>query len=85
MHLKQLYFYKNKCYLIIRQLPHHNICDGKGEVIPTVFKAWKEYLGADHVLKTNEHFIFCETVQDVDWEDVKVEMPELEEAENAPE
>jgi hypothetical protein len=33
-------------------------------------KVFRDWLKADHVLRTQTHFLFCETIQDVEWEDV---------------
>lgn len=68
--MKELYFNNGKCYLILRKIPHHNVSDKTGKIISEMFNAWKEWLGADHVLKTSTHFLYCETVPDVEWEDI---------------
>jgi hypothetical protein len=34
-------------------------------------RAVRDFLGADHVLKDQTHFLFCETIQDVEWEEVE--------------
>jgi hypothetical protein len=59
------YFYK-----FIRQIPLHQFTRKDGSIIPEVFNAWKSHLESDHVLKTQTHFIFCETIPDVEWEEV---------------
>ena len=33
-------------------------------------KAVRDWLGSDHVLRDAHHFIFCETIQDVDYEEI---------------
>jgi hypothetical protein len=71
MYLQKLYWYNGNCYLILRELPHHTLTDKAGKVIPEVFTAWKAWLGADHVLKNKTHFIFCETVPEVEFEEIK--------------
>jgi hypothetical protein len=43
-----------------------------------MFNGWKEFLGADHVLRTSTHFLYCETIPDVEWEEVIEETQELE-------
>ena len=67
---KKPYEHNGNLYLIIREMPLHNFTRKDGSIIPEVFNGWKEYLGAEHVLKTKTHFLFCEKVQDVEWEDV---------------
>jgi hypothetical protein len=33
-------------------------------------KAWRDHLGGDHVLKQNEEFYICHTVQEPEWEEI---------------
>ena len=72
---RELYFHNGKCYVILRALPHHAVSDKQGRVISELFNGWKEHVGADHVLKTSTHFLYCETVPDIEWE----EIPETDE------
>jgi len=71
--MKQLYRHNDKVYVILRRIPQHNIKDKEGKIIGELFSAWKEHLGADHVLQDSTHFMFCETVLDVEWEEVDEE------------
>lgn len=68
--MKELFFHNGKAYVVLRRLPYHSVSDRKGNIIPEVFNGWKEYLGADHVLKNSTHFIYCETVPDIDFEEI---------------
>jgi len=69
--MKQLYRHNDKVYLILRRLAHHNVSDKHGNIIPEMFNAWKQFLGADHVLRDSTHFIYCETVPDVEFEEIR--------------
>jgi hypothetical protein len=64
--LKTLYHYGDKLYEIARQIPLHNFYRKDGSMMSEYFNAWKAHLGADHVLKTQTHFIFCKTVEDAE-------------------
>ncbi len=68
--LKKLYKYGDKLYVVLREIPLHNFYKRDGTMVPEAFNAWKSHLGADHVLKNATHFIFCSTVEDVEWETV---------------
>jgi len=68
--MKELFYNGGEVYVILRRIPQHNILDKNGRVIPQAFNAWKGWLGADKVLKTQTHFLFCETVQSVEWEEL---------------
>jgi len=68
--MKELYRHNDKLYVILRRLPHHSFTKKNGDIVLEVVGMWKDYLGADHVLKDQTHFIFCETVPDIEWEDL---------------
>jgi len=63
--------YNEKMYQLIRQMPTHQFTKKDGSIIGEKYNAWKEWLGADHVFKTQTHFLFCSVVTDVEWEEVK--------------
>jgi hypothetical protein len=67
--MKQLYYHNNKAYLINRRIPVHNF-EKDGRVHLDFVQAWRDYLGCDHVLRDQTHFIFCETIEDVEFEEV---------------
>jgi hypothetical protein len=35
-----------------------------------VLKAWRDYLNGDHVLRVNDSYLICETVDEPEYEDV---------------
>ena len=44
--------------------------DKEGQLIRELLHGWKEYLDADHVLKTDSHFLFCETIKEPEWVEI---------------
>jgi hypothetical protein len=70
MKIKEIFFNNGKAYVILRSLPQHNVTRKDGTIDAELFNAWKTYLGADHVLRTSEDFLYCETIPDVEWEDI---------------
>jgi hypothetical protein len=68
--MKEIYFHNGKAYIILRRVSAHNVSDRQGNIISELFNAWKEHLGADHVLKNSTHFMYCETIPDIEWEEV---------------
>lgn len=73
--MKEIYFHNDKAYLILRRVPIHNVSDKQGNIISELFNAWKEHLGADHVLKNSTHFMYCESIPDIEWEEVTEDLP----------
>jgi hypothetical protein len=68
--MKQLYIHNDKAYLILRktligkfEIDHHP------ENMELV-KMYRDWVGADHVLRDQTHFLFCETIQDVEFEEL---------------
>lgn len=67
--LAQIYYRNGNAYLIKRKIPVHNF--EKNEQLDLDFvKMWRDYLDCDHVLRDQTHFIFVETIQDVDYEEL---------------
>ena len=58
--LTPLFAHQGNLYKILRQIPFHSFEDGGMDKV----KTWRDYLGADHVLKSKTHFMFCETIQE---------------------
>jgi len=74
--MKQLYKHNDTWYQIIRVLKMHNVSNKDGSVNMEVLKAWRDYLGGDHVLRQNDDYLICETVQEPEWEEI-TEITEL--------
>jgi hypothetical protein len=67
MAIKELFRNGDDLYIVLRKIPLHNFkVKGSDAINPDLFNAWKEYLGADKVLKQNETFLFCETVPEAE-------------------
>jgi hypothetical protein len=69
--MKQLFQYHDTLYLVVRAMPLHQFHDKTGEFNNEKLKAWKEWLGCDHVLKHNEVYLFVETIPEHEYEEVK--------------
>ena len=76
--MKELFLNNGNAYIVLRKIPHHNVMNKNGTIIPEAFNGWKEYLGADHVLKTSNHFLYCETIKDAEFEEIVEEEKETE-------
>jgi len=58
--LHRLYKHNDILYKIIREVPFHNFNN------MDIVKEFRDFVGADHVLQTQTHFLFCETIQDAE-------------------
>ena len=68
--MKKLYFYNGNVYLVLRDIPASYFFNKQGELNRDLLNAWKEHLGADHILKTDNRFLMCETVPEPEWNEV---------------
>jgi ethanolamine ammonia-lyase large subunit len=68
--MKQLYFHNDKAYLIIRRvLESHFYGKGNSPQLEYV-QMYRDWCGADHVLRDQTHYMFCETIEDVEFEEI---------------
>ena len=67
---QQLYRNGDELYLILREVEISRLLDKAGQIRGDAFNALKDYLGSDKVLKNQSHFLFCETIQEANWEDI---------------
>ena len=65
--MKQFYRHGDKVYIIHRAKPISSFTDKNGHVRLDIVKEYRDYLFlVDHVLKTDSHFLFVETIQDAE-------------------
>jgi hypothetical protein len=64
-----VYKHGESAYVVLRQKPIHYFAP-KLEEQPDMqhVQQYMQWCGADHVLRTQTHFMFCETVPDIDFE-----------------
>jgi len=72
--MKRLYFYNGNVYLVLRDIPASYFFNKQGELNRELLNAWKEYLNADHILKTDTHFLMCEIIQEPEWSEITDEI-----------
>jgi hypothetical protein len=83
--MKKLYFYNDNVYLVLRDIPASYFFNKQGELNRELLNTWKEYLGADHILKTENRFLICETVPEPEWNEVIDEIIVTDEEQLQPE
>lgn len=60
-----------RMHKVLRMIPAYSILKKDGSIYHEKLALWKEHTQANHILKTQNHFIFCETVEEISWEDVQ--------------
>jgi hypothetical protein len=68
--MRQLYKHNDTWYQVIRPIYVHSVSDKNEVVNMELLKAWRDYLGGDHVLRQNNVFLICETVQEAEYETI---------------
>jgi hypothetical protein len=75
--MKELFFYNNDVYLVIRKL-RVSYFYKKEELNRELLNAWKEYLGAEHILKTDTHFLMVESLKEPEWTEITKDEEQLQ-------
>ncbi len=65
-------------YLILRNMHLHQFHDKNGTFLNDKLIAWKNWLGANHVLQFNEVYLFVSEVEEAVWEDLPQNIIEIE-------
>jgi hypothetical protein len=64
--MKRLFKHNGKAYVIHRSIPVSFFTDKKGMIDSDEIKEWRDYLPfVNHVLKNETHYLFAETIEDV--------------------
>ena len=60
-------YVNDKGYVVKREMPvlRFNI-KGSNRLNMELCQAYRDYLDCDHVLRTQTHFLFCETIKDAE-------------------
>lgn len=70
--MKPIYHHGEKSYVMMRKVPIYKFrIDEHPENMEWV-KMYRDWLGADHVLRDQTHFMFCQTIEDVEWEELSL-------------
>lgn len=76
--MRKLYLHGGKAYLIIRRASIGLFENKKKELNMENIGLFRDWVGADHVLRDQTHFMFCETIEDVEWEEIGVKKKTIE-------
>jgi hypothetical protein len=67
--MKKLYIHGDVAYIVLDQRPIHHFAS-QVDAPPDMqyVQTYMQWCAADHVLRTQTHFMFCETITDCDFE-----------------
>ena len=64
--MKQFYKHGDECYFVHRNIAISHFANKEGVLNMDNVKVWRDGLyWVDHVLRTDSHFLFVETIQEV--------------------
>ncbi len=65
--MKQLYMHGGNAYLILKRVWEGHFTP-KLDQAPDIeyIKMYRDWIGADHVLRDQTHYLFCETIQEAE-------------------
>jgi len=72
--MRPVYRHNDKAYIILRRV-HESRFSSKLDSPPNMeyVQMYRDWCGADHVLRDSTHFLFCETIQDINFEGYEIE------------
>jgi hypothetical protein len=63
-------YVNDQAYVVKRELPITKFeIKGAGKLNMELVQAYRDWMGCDHVLRSQTHFMFCETIEEVVEED----------------
>jgi len=66
--MDQIVYVNETAFKVIRSVPMHNF--GKDQSESEMVELYRKDIGADTVLNSDTHFLFCETIKEVEFEDI---------------
>ena len=67
----RLFKHNDILFLVLRDMNSHTFHNKAGEFLNDKLLAWKEFLGAEHVLKVEDRFLFVEEIKPTDFENIE--------------
>ena len=64
--MRRLYLHGGKAYWVLKTVPIIKFQISDNLLNKDYLKAYRDWIGADHVLRDNSHYLFCETIEDVE-------------------
>ena len=71
---KGFYRHKDKLYIILKEVGENKVKNKDGTPNLEFLKAWRDWVGADHVLRVSHSYLLCETIQELEFEEIKKEV-----------
>ena len=70
MEYRKIYKHHDKLYIIKNKTPISSFTKKDGKIHLDLVQGMQEYFKCDHTLKTELHFLFAETIEEVEFEEL---------------
>ena len=67
---KGFYRHNDKLFIILKELSENKIKNKDGSPNLDLLKGWRDWVGADHVLRVSHSYLLCETVKELEFEEI---------------
>ena len=71
---KRFYTHNEKLFLVLKEVHENKVKNKDGSPNLDFLKAWRDWIGADHVLRVSHSYLLCEIVQELEFEEIKEEL-----------
>ncbi len=68
--MKEIIQSNDRLYAVIRKYKHTSLNRADGTLHSEGALALRDFLGADHVLKTQTHYVYCQNIDEPQWEPI---------------
>jgi hypothetical protein len=70
--MKQIYMHGGRAFVVLKRVWEGKFSSKLGnEPNMEHIQMYRDWVGADHVLRDQTHFLFCETIPDVGFEEIE--------------
>jgi len=70
MGYREVYKHNDILYIIRKKAPISSFIDKQGKLHLEFVKGMQNHFGADHTLRTESHFLFVETIEEIEFEEL---------------
>ena len=71
---KRFYTHNDNLYLVLKEVQEDKVKNKDGTPNLELLKAWRDWVGADHVLRVSHSYLLCETIEELEFEEVLKEV-----------
>lgn len=67
---KKFYRHKDNLFIVLREVPEYKVNNKDGNPDLDLLKEWRDWVGANHVLRLSHSYLLCKTIEDLKFEEL---------------